>query len=470
MDNSLFNKNIFLKSALTFEGSRISNDDVLQWLKEQNKSITVDVNQVKFEELNSWVFSKNKNNLKHESNGFFSIDGIRVDTNYGDVNKWDQPIINQPEIGYLGFITKEIEGVLHFLVQAKVEPGNINNVQLSPTLQATRSNYLKLHKGKAPKYLEYFQDRTRSKILIDQLQSEQGGRFLKKRNRNIIIQVFDDIKIEENFIWLTLGQIKKLLLQDNIVNMDTRTVISAIQFDSLNSREEGVIDLISSELGKEFFTSSLRNKNTVYNINQIIAWFTELKCKYQLNVDKIPLSGLKDWIIDDYEIKHRSGKFFNVIAADVQISNREVSRWMQPLIKPAQEGLIVFIIKRINGIFHFLVQAKLECGNFDTLEMAPTIQCLTGNYLNTLKGSLPYLDYVMESGKKNILFDTLQSEEGGRFFQEQNRNMIILADENFDEKIPDNFCWMTLNQLHSFLQYNNYLNIQARSLISLITL
>lgn len=71
---------------------------------------------------------------------FFSIDGIRIATNYLDVSTWDQPIINQPEIGFLGFITKKIGGVVHFLAQAKIEPGNLNIVQLSPTLQATRSN------------------------------------------------------------------------------------------------------------------------------------------------------------------------------------------------------------------------------------------------------------------------------------------------------------------------------------------
>ena len=39
-------------------------------------------------------------------------------------------------------------------------------------------------------------------ILLDQLQSEQGGRFLKKRNRNIIITVDEEIeymKKYENF-------------------------------------------------------------------------------------------------------------------------------------------------------------------------------------------------------------------------------------------------------------------------------
>ena len=35
-----------------------------------------------------------------------------------------------------------------YLLQAKVEPGNINKIQISPTVQATRSNYLRIHGGK----------------------------------------------------------------------------------------------------------------------------------------------------------------------------------------------------------------------------------------------------------------------------------------------------------------------------------
>jgi len=70
---------------------------------------------------------------------------------------------------------------------------------------------------------------------------------------------------------------------------------------------------------------------------------------------------------------------------------------------------------------------------------------------------------------EDIIFDTLQSEEGGRFYQEQNRNLLIKVNDDFNESIPSDYCWMTLNQLHSFLKYNNYLNIQARSLISAIS-
>jgi oxidase EvaA len=110
----------------------------------------------------------------------------------------------------------------------------------------------------------------------------------------------------------------------------------------------------------------------------------------------------------------------------------------------------------------------VECGNLDILEIAPTVQCLTGNYRDTKKGRLPFLEYVLNAKPHQIKFDTFQSEEGGRFFQEQNRNLIIEADDDFDKEVPGNYIWMTLVQLKLFLKFNNYLNIQARSLISAI--
>jgi oxidase EvaA len=100
--------------------------------------------------------------------------------------------------------------------------------------------------------------------------------------------------------------------------------------------------------------------------------------------------------------------------------------------------------------------------------MAPTVQCLTGNYKTTPSNTLPYLDYVLNSRKDQIKIDVIQSEEGGRFYREQNRNLIIEADDNFDEKIHPNFMWVSFTQLHLFLKFNNYLNIQSRSLISAI--
>ncbi len=139
------------------------------------------------------------------------------------------------------------------------------------------------------------------------------------------------------------------------------------------------------------------------------------------------------------------------------------------MLHSSQEGVMGFLVKKIKGIYHFLVQAKLEPGNFDIVEMAPTVQCLTGNYRTGLNEyTIPYLEYFMEAKPENIWYSTYQSEEGGRFFQEQNLNMIVEVGNEFPVKVEENYCWMTLNQMLSFVTYNNYLNIAARSLLSAI--
>ena len=462
----------FLKSAFTKDGAFMNTNDIINWVAIQNKNTVVNISKTNFDKLNSWSISNGR--LLHNSGKFFSIDGIRVQTNWSSPFEWDQPIINQPEIGYLGFIVKEFNGVLHFLVQAKIEPGNVNYVQLSPTLQATRSNYSQVHKGQRPLYLEYFQNIQREQIMLDQLQSEQGARFLSKRNRNIIIKVDDNIPIYENFIWATLAQLKMLMQYDNLVNMDTRTVISGISFGNF---EPSLVDFINfldfdnkvGQFQKDLLKSAVSNTIGINSIENIISFLTRLKSTYDLNVNRIAIEEMKNWVVSDGEIFHKENKYFKVIGVNVEIGNREVVSWSQPMIEPAQEGLCAFVCKKINGILHFAVQAKLECGNYDIIEFAPTVQCLTGNYRHTAEGSLPFLEYVLTVEKDKIVFDTLQSEEGGRFFREQNRNMIVVAGDEISEILPENYIWMTLNQLNEFIKFNNYLNIQARSLIAAVS-
>ena len=463
---------LFLKSAFSKEGAFLNNQQLINWLTEQNAKVHVNVGRIKFSELDKWIVDDV--NIRHNTGSFFSIDGVNIKTNWGTVNEWEQPIINQPEIGFLGFITKEFNGILHFLVQAKIEPGNVNFVQLSPTLQATRSNYTQVHKGNKPLYLEYFQQATTEQILLDQLQSEQGARFLKKRNRNIIIKIEEDIVLYDNFVWLTLGQLKNLMNHDNLVNMDTRTVISGISYGSYGTT---VIDFFDSfgnngndkKYQSKFLKSALCTDYCKNSIGDIISFITHIKSNYELEVTKKSLSETKRWDVLDYEIVHQSGKYFKVIAVNVEIGNREVVRWSQPMIEPAQEGLCAFVCKEINGVLHFAVQAKLECGNHDIIELAPTVQCLTGNYHDTKSDTLSFLDYVLNVDESQVIYNTLQSEEGGRFYKEQNRNMIVLAGDEISETLPEKYIWMTMHQLYNFLKFNNYLNIQARSLIAAIS-
>lgn len=455
----------FLRSATALESASTDLSSVVHWLEELNRKTHAVITPIPFSELRGWHCDKAQRSIRHESGKFFSIEGYRVESSWGEPSLWEQPLINQAEVGYLGFIVKEFDGILHFLVQAKVEPGNSNVFQLSPTLQATRSNYTQIHKGRAPLYLEYFQNAKPEQILLDQLQSEQGSRFLGKRNRNIIIKVDDPIEEHDNFRWLTLGQLKLLMGYDNIINMDSRTVISGIHYGTDNRPPLPNQNAVHSLLKY----SALQSDVYVNNYEQIISRLTNLKSTQDLRVERVPLDKMADWTFGESAIEHKDGSYFKVIAVDVNIEGREVQSWTQPMVAPAQPGLCAFICKEIQGVIHFAVQLKLECGNHDVFEFAPTVQSLEGHDRNGLPiDHNPFEQYVLEARSEQFIYDAIQAEEGGRFYRDDNRNCIVLADEDFSATLPDHFLWMNLHQIHGLLRVSNVFNIQARSLIAAI--
>lgn len=455
-----------IQSLLPCEPTKFTIVELQNWLAQRNQEVSVSVELIPFSKMKGW-YADADGCLRHESGRFFSIEGIHVHADVGTIQEWEQPIINQPEIGYLGILTKEFDGVLYFLMQAKIEPGNVNCVQISPTLQATKSNYTQQHKGRKPLYLEYFQNAKPHQVLLDQLQSEQGARFLRKRNRNIIIKVDEEVPVYEDFAWMTLAQIKELMHRDNMVNMDTRTVLAGLDYSQFEIRDEALRQM--SPFGQAMIASA-RCRNGRWTMNEHLSWLTQLKANAELSVRYVPLKDIQgEWQVNEYEIRRKDKKFFRVIGTRVNISNREVTSWCQPLVQPMQQGICAFVIKKIDGVYHFLVHAKMECGNLDVYELAPTVQCLTGNVLDVPKELWPaYVDYVMNAGPEQILYDAMQSEEGGRFYHEQNRNMIVEVGDEFPIDIPGDYHWMTLGQIHEFMRFNNYINIQARSLIAAI--
>ena len=148
------------------------------WFKAQQKINKIDISFVDFPNVKKWT--ANNNEIFHNSKKFFKIIGVKVKTNFYRKN-WDQPIILQKEVGILG-ILKNIKSN-KYLLQAKVEPGNKNKLQFSPTVQATKSNYNQVHGGKKVPYLNYFLN-IEKKFIYNQ--SEQGFRYFNKLNSNKI--------------------------------------------------------------------------------------------------------------------------------------------------------------------------------------------------------------------------------------------------------------------------------------------
>jgi len=459
--------NDFMLSALT-EENRFQNMQAFRdWFARKKKENHFSVEHIPFVSLQQWYFENETQNLKHASGRFFTIEGIRVETNFGMIHTWEQPIINQPEIGILGIITKKFDGIPYLLMQAKMEPGNVNLLQLSPTVQATKSNFTQVHGGKLPPYLEYFLDRSKSRFLVDQLQTEQGSRFLCKRNRNMIVEVVDNVELLDDFCWLTLWQIKALLEQDNFVNMDARSVLSCIPMPGRDT-EHAFDAQRFDDFSRSLFDSLLcQDTHACHTTAQIISWFTELKTKYHIAVQRIALKDVKQWERTDMEIRHEKNPLFSVIAVSVEAGTREVFSWTQPLVKESQQGLLGFITKKINGVLHVLMQAKVEPGNIDIIEIAPTVSCSAVAFKREQGYRIPFLDCFINAPERQVRYDVVQSEEGGRFYQFLNRNMVIELEESEEISLPENYIWMTFGQIADLLQHG-YMNIDVRTLLACI--
>lgn len=453
----------FIRSAKAFPDDK-EYSSILEWVGQKNSSLKVQITKNRLSDSDKWFYDEAAGEIRNTNNSFFQIRGLQQ---YRDGELvLEQPVLIQDEIGYLGIICKMINGVLHFLMQAKIEPGNVNKIQISPTIQATKSNFTQKHGGKKPAYLDYFLNAKPEDIIVDQIQSEQSSRFLGKRNRNIIIKVNEDIEVLPSHRWMTLGTVKKLMKIDNLVNMDTRTVLSCIPYSQYNISEDEGKELYDEFTDKALF-NSMFCKNDHSEFVKVFRYINDHRMLHGCENRLVPLTKLSSWNFTDDGIVHKKGYPFKVVFCDIEIEGREVTHWTQPLFEA--EGMAVFglITAVFDGKLKFLVQAKPEAGCFDGIELAPTVQ---------LEAAVPEEEYspvdrlffrLLENGGE-IRNNVILSEEGGRFYHEQNRNIVLRVSPEQVENLPAGYFWLDYKTLNSMVQFNNVLNIQLRNLLSLI--
>lgn len=432
-----------------------SISDIIEWIEKKNKDIHVVIEKNSLEDSDFWFYDEDDGAIVNKNRSFFAIKGLQKVVDGKIVA--EQPILLQQEIGYLGIICKVIDGEMNFLMYAKIEPGNINHIQISPTIQATKSNFTQKHGGKKPAYLDYFVNASNYNIIVDQIQSEQSSRFLGKRNRNIIIEVDENEEIEvlPSHRWMTLSQLKELMKYDNIVNMDTRTVLSCIPVDKM----EKFVPIKDMAL-----RSSINCDED--NTPELYQYINNYKMFDEAEYNLVPLYSLETWETKDNEFVCKAPYSFKVVFCDIEIEGREVTHWTQPLFEATGIATFGLFTCVDNGVRKFLVQAKPEIGCFDKIELAPSVQ---REYICAEK--MNAVDDLFDKcvhDKIGVKFDTVLSEEGGRFYHEQNRNVIIEIDKNDLPKLPDGYFWTTYKVLNRLVQVNNCLDIQLRNLLSVM--
>jgi len=181
----------------------------------------------------------------------------------------------------------------------------------------------------------------------------------------------------------------------------------------------------------------------------------------------LPLHELKDWEMDDTGIRQKLGFPFRIIYCGLEIEGREVAAWNQPLFAAEGEATFGLIACRNEGRIEILVQMKPEIGCFDAIELGPTVQEEAGTR-ESRDATAEFFFRHIEHRKP--LIDVILSEEGGRFYHEQNRNVVVFADKKDVPIDETRYVWASIGTLNALTQINNCLNIQLRNLLMLFAM
>ena len=235
------------------------------------------------------------------------------------------------------------------------------------------------------------------------------------------------------------------------------------------------MDKGASRTRLEIHVESLRDWSQVADLAAVKAWFLEKRRTCTMVVEDIPLHECRQWSADPETgwLRHESGEFFYVQGVRTRHSEfREAGKgWDQPMMTQVgyDGGILGIIRKRIGGVPHYLIEAKAEPGNYEKIQMSPTLQATFSNLKQAHKGRMPtFAEYFLSPSDHagTVLYDQWMSEDGGRLHLKRNKGMLIELSEDHAIEAPDNFFWMSMWQIKACLQENAWVNPHIRGIIS----
>jgi oxidase EvaA len=208
------------------------------------------------------------------------------------------------------------------------------------------------------------------------------------------------------------------------------------------------------------------------DINKVLKWLSLRNKTNKMKVKKVPIKQLDSWYVKkNGNLYHKSGQFFSVEGVKIENAiERETKNWQQPILNQKHGGILA-ILSRINPnnkIVEFLLFARKEPGDIK-IKLCPSFSATQSN-INRAHGGkkTPLSNYVLKN-KKNIVCETLHYEEGARFWQKPNKNLIINIEFKKSLKIknPD-FIWLNLSQIKKLNLKKGILNPFVKTILFMI--
>ena len=204
----------------------------------------------------------------------------------------------------------------------------------------------------------------------------------------------------------------------------------------------------------------MRRTELLTKKEDVSSWLDCVRTSDRFEVKPITLNQSKAWAEEQGTIRHTSGRFFSIIGLTWL---EEQTRHWQPFIDQREVGTLGFIARRRGEGVDLLVQAKTEPGNVGIVQLAPSCQATASNRERIHGGNPPPYSEYFSGPMGEVISDSLQSEQGTRFFGKLNRNVMIL-DDRVEAKY-DQHCWIPFHLFNQLLIEDFLVNTDARSVL-----
>jgi len=428
----------------------MKKNEIISWISKRRGLSKLKVETIPISNIKNWIFTGK--NITHEKNYFFSIIGVEVYSEQKKELVWEQPIILQQEVGVLGFIIQDAK----ILLQAKTEPGNVNGTQIGPSVQATVSNYMKVHGGEETKFLRYFLESDDSyECISNSVQLEHSTRFMNKSNQNSIIRLRSGYflnDIDDRFRWFEIRELLSLLEEDYLINTDTRSVLVSCNWGELTSNNIAFFSDLQHNGLKHWLNESYYQKGSSTRIFEVLK---ELQNQNKYNFKIKDLDKLKNWSANEDVIYDNDQVEFVVKGFRVSATDREVSYWEQPLVHNLGLEKVVLYCQKKDGVLKFLLNAQIIIGMDKALVWGPSVQNIKEDGNISFEG-------------QTVLAECIQSDEGGRFYQSKCLYQIIELPERVKVTKSDMSYWASLSEIQNLVMQNKKTTNELRSVLSLL--
>ena len=411
--------------------------------------------------------------LRHRTGGFFALAGLAVRSRTRELDGQQQLAILQPETAINGFLLRRRHGRSELLFQGRIEPGNIESMQLAPTVQSTEANYKRLHGGGATAFVEWFTGERSGKLVYDELQSEEATRYYGKYNRNVVVDVSEagELELPPAFRWYDLDAIRVFATASNVLNTDARSVLAGLDWNLLAGASGPFAHHAAGSFGAQL-RASLRAPASADDQSDAdtLAWLQRLRVRASVRHSVLPLSALRNWVVEADVIRERVREHgFCARQFAIHAEGREVASWDQPLIDSDGVGRLVLALQERDGVTRLLVKASHEIGFLEgvqcaaSLSVAPGASPRAGDRVETA-----LLELLADPARSLRMTSCRQSEEGGRFHRDENEYEIVVLDPG--AQLPESpfYRWLTLAQVRRLIPVPGTFSMEFRGVLALL--